>query len=61
MKRLRISVEGKTYEVEVEMLDEGFNAPAPRAASVGSSRVAAPAAAAPAAKALAIRSRKASK
>ena len=51
MKRLRSSVEWKTYEVEVEMLDEGIPAPAPRAASVSSSRVAAPVAAAPAAKA----------
>ena len=50
MKRLRISVEGKTYEVEVELLDEGLPASSPLAASVGSSRVAARTAAAPAAK-----------
>lgn len=46
MKRLRISVEGKTYEVEVELLDEGFASSAPRsAARTSSARVAAPAAA----------------
>ncbi len=46
MKRLRISVEGKTYEVEVELLDEGFSSPAPRAAApTSSARVAAPVAA----------------
>ena len=46
MKRLRISVEGKTYEVEVELLDEGFSSPAPRsAAPTSSARVAAPVAA----------------
>ena len=44
MKRLRISVEGKSYDVEVELLDEGFTAPAPRA-SAGSARVSAPVAA----------------
>ncbi|MFQ3225589.1 MAG: biotin carboxyl carrier protein [Lentimonas sp.] len=52
MKRLRISVEGKTYEVEVELLDEGFASPAPRSvAPSGSARVAAPVAAPVAAKA----------
>ena len=51
MKRLRISVEGKTYEVEVELLDEGFHTHSPRPTSVASSRVAAPVTAAPAAKA----------
>jgi biotin carboxyl carrier protein len=47
MKRLKVTVEGKTYEVEVEILDEGTGAaPAPRrAASSGGSRVAAPIAA----------------
>ena len=46
MKRLRITVEGKSYEVEVELLDEGFAAPAaPRPASSGSTRVSAPVAA----------------
>ena len=50
MKRLRIHVEGKTYEVEVELLDEGAPASAPRATAPRSSgRVAAPVAAAPAA------------
>ncbi len=47
MKKLRVSVEGKTYEVEVEMLDEGKSSPAPRRPkSGGGSRVAAPAPAA---------------
>jgi biotin carboxyl carrier protein len=47
MKRLNVTVEGKTYEVEVELLDEGgVAAPAPRrAASSGGSRVATPVAA----------------
>lgn len=46
MKRLKVTVEGKTYEVEVEILDEGGVAPAPRrASSGGSSRIAAPVAA----------------
>jgi len=46
MKRLKVTVEGKTYEVEVEILDEGSSAPAPRrVSSGGSSRVAAPVAA----------------
>jgi biotin carboxyl carrier protein len=44
MKRLRISVEGKSYDVEVELLDEDFTAPAPRA-STGSARVSVPVAA----------------
>lgn len=45
MKRLRITVEGKSYEVEVELLDEGFapTTAAPRPAS--SARVSAPVAA----------------
>lgn len=45
MKRLRISVEGKTYEVEVELLDEDMDSPAPRASGAvrKSARVAAPA------------------
>lgn len=42
MKRLKVTVEGKTYEVEVEMLDGGESAPAPRRASSGGSRVSAP-------------------
>jgi glutaconyl-CoA/methylmalonyl-CoA decarboxylase subunit gamma len=29
MKKLRVTVEGKTYEVLVEMLDEGSNPPVP--------------------------------
>lgn len=33
MKRLRISVEGKTYEVEVELLDEGVESAAARPAA----------------------------
>jgi biotin carboxyl carrier protein len=46
MKRLKVTVEGKTYEVEVEILDEGTAAaPAPRRGSSGGSRVAAPIAA----------------
>ncbi len=50
MKRLRITVEGKAYEVDVEILDEGFSAPASRPVSSASARVAAPVAkAAPAA------------
>lgn len=50
MKRLRITVEGKAYEVDVEILDEGFATPAPRPVSSASARVAAPIAkAAPAA------------
>lgn len=45
MKNLRITVEGKVYDVQVELLDEGVGAaPAPRRASSGAStRVAAPA------------------
>jgi len=56
MKNLRITVEGKAYDVQVEMLDEENAAsPAPRRASGGSARMAAPAPqkAAPAAKAVA--------
>ncbi len=45
MKRLKVTVEGKTYEVEVELLDETNPAPAPRRASSGGTRVAAPVAA----------------
>ncbi|MDQ8194095.1 biotin/lipoyl-binding protein [Coraliomargarita sp. SDUM461004] len=46
MKRLKVTVEGKSYEVEVEILDEGSVAPAPRrASSGGGTRVAAPVAA----------------
>lgn len=45
MKNLRITVEGKAYDVQVELLDEdNAAAPAPRrASSGGSSRAAAPA------------------
>ncbi len=46
MKRLRITVEGKSYEVEVELLEESGAAAAPaprRASSGGSTRVATPA------------------
>jgi biotin carboxyl carrier protein len=49
MKRLRVTVEGKVYEVLVEMLDEtgaSAGAFAPSAAVPGSAGVAAPAAAA---------------
>ncbi|MFU8848595.1 MAG: biotin/lipoyl-containing protein [Opitutales bacterium] len=56
MKNLRITVEGKAYDVQVELLDEdNAAAPAPRRASAGASaRAAAPAPQkAPAAKAVA--------
>jgi biotin carboxyl carrier protein len=33
MKRLRISIEGKSYDVEVEVLDEGLTTPAPLASA----------------------------
>ena len=47
MKRLKVTVEGKSYEVEVEVLDEGASEAAPRRGSSGaSSRVATPIAAA---------------
>jgi glutaconyl-CoA/methylmalonyl-CoA decarboxylase subunit gamma len=47
MKRLKVTVEGKSYEVEVEVLDEGVAEAAPRRGSPGaSSRVATPVAAA---------------
>lgn len=49
MKQLRITVEGKTYDVEVELLNENNGAPAPRSASVASARVNTPAAPKPAA------------
>jgi biotin carboxyl carrier protein len=43
MKRLKVTVEGKTYEVEVEILDEDTSASGPRrASSAGGSRVAVP-------------------
>lgn len=51
MKKLRVTVEGKVYEVLVEMLDEGAPAapsPAPVASSAVSASVGAPAPAAPA-------------
>jgi biotin carboxyl carrier protein len=47
MKQLRITVAGKTYDVEVELLNEPNGAPAPRPASVASARVNSPAPAAP--------------
>ncbi len=44
MKRLKVTVEGKSYEVEVEILDEGVAEGVPRrTASGASSRVAPPA------------------
>ena len=47
MKKLRITVEGKSYDVEIELLDEGFAAPSRKpVASSGSTRVSAPAVAA---------------
>lgn len=56
MKKLKITVEGKTYDVSVEILDEGHSspsrpsAPAPvTASSVGSAPTPAPAPSAPAA------------
>jgi biotin carboxyl carrier protein len=43
MKRLKVTVEGKSYEVEVELLDEAYtSSPAPRRASSGGSRISAP-------------------
>lgn len=46
MKKLRITIEGKTYEVEVEILDEGGPAsPSTQPASAAGSVSAAPAAA----------------
>ena len=47
MKQLRITVEGKTYDVEVELLNENNGAPVARSASVASARVNTPAPAAP--------------
>jgi biotin carboxyl carrier protein len=52
MKKLRVTVEGKAYEVLVEMLDEGAPAAAPAAPAAAApvrSAAPAPAAAAPAA------------
>lgn len=49
MKQLRITVEGKTYDVEVELLNENNGAPVARSASVASARVNTPAAPKPAA------------
>ncbi len=50
MKKLRVTIEGKVYEVLVEMLDEGAPpAPAVAPASVAPAPVAAPVAPAPAA------------
>lgn len=52
MKKLRISVSGQIFEVEVEVLDEGQPVAAPRAARRGSASVGeAPIAASPAPKA----------
>ena len=42
MKRLRITVEGKTYDVEVEMLDNGRGPGPARQTAAPSARVAAP-------------------
>lgn len=50
MKKLRVTVEGKVYEVLVEVLDEGTPAPAPVSApapAAAPARAAAPAAPAP--------------
>jgi biotin carboxyl carrier protein len=47
MKQLRITVAGKTYDVEVELLNEPNGAPASRPAPVASARVNSPAPAAP--------------
>ena len=44
MKQLRITVAGKSYDVEVELLNETNGASSPRPAPVASARVAAPAA-----------------
>lgn len=44
MKKLKVTVDGKSYDVEVEILDEG--GPAPSAGPVRSASTAAPAAAA---------------
>lgn len=33
MKKLRVTVDGKTYDVEVQMLDEGAKAPPPPAST----------------------------
>ncbi|MFA6960067.1 MAG: biotin/lipoyl-containing protein [Opitutaceae bacterium] len=51
MKKLRVTVEGKVYEVLVEVLEEGTLTAAPRAAApvAAAAPAAAPAAAAPAA------------
>ena len=51
MKKLRVTVEGKVYEVLVEMLDEGTAAPAPASsASVTTASITAPVVARPAPK-----------
>ena len=51
MKKLRVTVEGKVYEVLVEMLDEGTAAPAPgSAAPVTTANITAPVVARPAPK-----------
>lgn len=42
MKKLRITIEGKTYEVEVEILDEGLPAPTSASAPVASASVGVP-------------------
>lgn len=46
MKKLRVTVEGKAYEVLVEMLDESGFATAPRSVAAAASVLAAPVAAA---------------
>jgi glutaconyl-CoA/methylmalonyl-CoA decarboxylase subunit gamma len=45
MKKLRVTVEGKAYEVLVEILEEGQAASAPVSAPIASASVSAPAAA----------------
>ena len=49
MKKLRVTVEGKVYEVLVEILDEGATAPATPVAATNSAVSSSPVAAAPAA------------
>lgn len=42
MKRLKINVAGKSYDVEVELLEEADNTSAPKRTNSGSSRVSTP-------------------
>ena len=51
MKKLRVTIEGKAYDVLVEILDEGASAPAPATALVAPTRSSAPIASVPVAKA----------